>query len=107
MKIKGKEIKNYSNENTGLVTGKTLLDIEKDLKESLDDFVLILQDWAYNSSKRWESLVDENEKEKAYIRARAYLDAVGEINRKFGTKYSQSIENVIKHFENKIPARDD
>lgn len=73
----------------------------------LDNLVLILQDWAYNASKRLESLVDKNEKEKAYIRARAYLDAVGEINRKFGTKYSESIKNVIKHFETKTPAKDD
>lgn len=107
MKIKGKEIKDYSNGSIDLVTNETLWKIEKDLKGSLDEFVLVLQGWAYNASKRWESLIDKNEKEKAYIRARAYLDAVGEINRKFGTKYSESIENVTKHFENKIPAKDD
>lgn len=107
MKIKGKEIKDYSNGSIGFVTGETLFKIEKDLKESLDDFVLVLQDWAYNASKRWESSINKNEKEHAYVRARAYLDAVGEINKKFGTKYSQSIKNVTNHFENKVPAKDD
>lgn len=72
----------------------------------LDKLVLELQIFAYEAEKARHIEVS-NEKQKGhYYRARAYLDAVGEINKTFGTNYAQSIEKVIKHFETKAPAKD-
>ncbi|MDP2907006.1 MAG: hypothetical protein Q8O03_03635 [Nanoarchaeota archaeon] len=112
MKIKGKEIREYFKpENIGMDAYYTTHDIveflEKDTKECLEDLVLTLQDRAYRMAQLSKDFnVSETMREKYNHQAWSYLDAVGDINRIFGTNYSTSIDKVKIHFENKTPAKD-
>jgi len=75
------------------------------VKDCLDELVLDLQKMAYTEAKEWKK--DRGKNVTHYKTARAYLDAVQEINRKFGTNYAVSILKVEKHFDEPVgPARD-
>lgn len=111
MKIKGKEIKEYFDpKHIGMdahITTKDLAEnLEKNLEESLDDFVLELQTRVYDNEKARHSATSNETQIGCYHYVNAYLDTIEEINKIFGTNYAQSIEKVVKHFETKTPAKD-
>lgn len=71
---------------------KDINSLAREVNKELDRLVFTLQEMAFKET-------DENA-------ARAYLDAVGEINMRFHTSYSVTIEKVKEYFEHPIPAKD-
>ena len=63
-------------------------------EEKLDELVLSLQHFAIGILK-----TDSCTHDVRCWMARAYLDAIAEINRVYGTNYSAHIDKIREHFE--------